>query len=329
MKTLKHNLAILALPLLTTPVFAQFNPAALKSCAHSSACFRDENPQSSFSMVANPRSRKVVVLFHGLSDSPFYMKDVARIFRAHGYDVVAPTLDGHGTKPEDLLEIESKQWTSSTDAWIAWAQKNWSKVSVGGFSTGGALSLRLAALNPELQSVFLFAPAVKIKDPKASQSCIPFAHKMRKDGKWVLSSSAATPVKYNKKTLASICALYKVGRQIEPMAEKIKQPIWTAVSSDDDTVSSVSTLSYLNQTPSQKKSILVVGSDQGMKTLETEMQTQNVPVTGIVRGQNIGVAHGEITLQDNRFNPSQKNNDFKTLEESLKSFLKNSGPATP
>src|SRR4051794_18908145 len=51
-----------------------------------------------------------ILLIHGLFDSPFMMRDIARHFLSRGFLVRTILLPGHGTVPGDLLNIERSEW---------------------------------------------------------------------------------------------------------------------------------------------------------------------------------------------------------------------------
>lgn len=45
------------------------------------------------------KPRGVAVMLHGLTDSPYSLKDIARIYQQQGFIAVVPRLPGHGTAP--------------------------------------------------------------------------------------------------------------------------------------------------------------------------------------------------------------------------------------
>src|SRR3546814_16763025 len=49
------------------------------------------------------------VLLHGLTDSPYSLRHIARRYRAHGYVSVAIRLAGHGTVPAGLAKVERSE----------------------------------------------------------------------------------------------------------------------------------------------------------------------------------------------------------------------------
>lgn len=111
--------------------------------------------------------KDVVILTHGLSDSPYYLQAVARRFYAAGCQVVMPLLPAHGLiDPDQAMEDEEldRKWRATIDHAVQTAAMLGDRVSIGGFSTGGALSLNRilrdrATINGGL---FLFSGALSI-----------------------------------------------------------------------------------------------------------------------------------------------------------------------
>lgn len=56
----------------------------------------------------------VVVLLHGLTDSPYSLRHIAGHYQSVGYAVVAIRLPGHGTVPASLTDVEWEDWMAAT-----------------------------------------------------------------------------------------------------------------------------------------------------------------------------------------------------------------------
>src|SRR5262249_20793557 len=113
------------------------------------------------------RTADAIVLIHGLSDSPFYMDAIGRAFYAAGCTVILPLLPAHGLKdPDHAMEDGdlAEKWKLMTDQAVAVAHQLGDRVSVGGFSTGGALSVNIALRHPEQidGGIFLFSAALNV-----------------------------------------------------------------------------------------------------------------------------------------------------------------------
>ena len=93
---------------------------------------------------------KAIVLCHGLTDSPHFLAAIARHFHTHlGYDVYLPLLHGHGLKePKGMEGVELGEWKANVRFAVQAAAEKAARVSIGGLSTGGALSFYMACTKP-------------------------------------------------------------------------------------------------------------------------------------------------------------------------------------
>ncbi len=109
------------------------------------------------------RTGKALVLVHGLTDSPFYMQAIAEYFHETlGYDVFLPLLQMHGLEePGGMAGVSLGQWKKNVAFAVRAAAARAERVSVGGFSTGGALSFYLGCTDPLVTGeIFLFSAAL-------------------------------------------------------------------------------------------------------------------------------------------------------------------------
>ncbi len=111
------------------------------------------------------------VFLHGLTDSPYSLRHIARRYREHGYVSIAMRLPAHGTVPGALTEVEWEDWLAATRLAVREARKRIgpsAPLHLVGFSNGGALALMytLDALdNKELarpDRIVLISPMVGI-----------------------------------------------------------------------------------------------------------------------------------------------------------------------
>ena len=97
---------------------------------------------------------EAVLLLHGLTSGAAQMVPMARFLNDHGYTVRCANLAGHGTYPEDLLHTTAEDLIAKAEYDYAQLCMESSSVSIGGISTGGLLSLYLAAKHPEIKRIF-------------------------------------------------------------------------------------------------------------------------------------------------------------------------------
>ncbi|PZU94330.1 MAG: hypothetical protein DI527_03845 [Chelatococcus sp.] len=87
------------------------------------------------------------VFLHGLTDSPYSLRHIARRYHERGFAVVAIRLPGHGTVPAGLTEVEWQDWAAATRLAVREARRLAGPavpLHLVGFSNGGALALMYA-----------------------------------------------------------------------------------------------------------------------------------------------------------------------------------------
>ncbi|WP_083851204.1 alpha/beta hydrolase [Pusillimonas noertemannii] len=98
------------------------------------------------SYVLTPEGEPVgaAVLLHGLTDSPYVLRHIARHYQSVGYVVVAIRLPGHGTVPASLTDVGWHDWLAATRLAVREARRRVPAprpLHMVGFSNGGALAL--------------------------------------------------------------------------------------------------------------------------------------------------------------------------------------------
>lgn len=129
----------------------------------------EQNWNRSFEMPVN-RPRAAVLLLHGMSDSPYSLRNLGEALHASGVHVVSLRIPGHGTAPSGLVRVT---W-QDMEAAVGIAMKhvadkaNGAPVHIVGYSNGGALAVdyALQAANdpslPQVTSLALISPEIGI-----------------------------------------------------------------------------------------------------------------------------------------------------------------------
>ena len=125
------------------------------------------------SYVLEPAGKPLgsVVLLHGLTDSPYSLRHIARRYAAAGFVVVAVRLPGHGTVPGGLSDVRWEDWMAATRLAVREAKRlagQEAPLHLVGFSNGGALAVKYALdamENPKLAApdrLILLSPMIGI-----------------------------------------------------------------------------------------------------------------------------------------------------------------------
>lgn len=105
------------------------------------------SPDWNHSYILEPKGslKGAVVFLHGLTDSPYSLRHIARRYREQGYLSVAIRLPAHGTVPAALTKVVWKDWLAATRLAIREARRRIGPdkpLHLVGFSNGGALALK-------------------------------------------------------------------------------------------------------------------------------------------------------------------------------------------
>jgi len=171
------------------------------------------NWNRSFELIPeNPKGG--VLMIHGLTDSPYSMRHLARIFEEQGYYVLALRMPGHGTIPSGLLTARWEDWMASTYLGARHIREKIGKdlpFFMVGYSNGGALTVKyiMESLQDETKPmpdrVILLSPMLgvtffaRFSTWHKTLSWLPYFEKF----KWVSVLPEFDPYKYNSFTKAA------------------------------------------------------------------------------------------------------------------------------
>ncbi|WP_051275686.1 alpha/beta hydrolase [Aestuariibacter salexigens] len=188
------------------------------------------------------KTDKVVVLFHGLSDSPFYFRDIAAAIHQQGHNVVVGLLPGHGKKRADADMQDSdlkSRWHEHVATLVDIASPLGGSLVLGGFSTGAALSVHhILHHDTSVSGLMLFSGALKLQDNAEKMARIWGSKWLAKiiDGHY--QSEGPNPYKYpavsGYAALVLMDVIFDIREQLE-QGKSLSMPIFAAHSEADTT----------------------------------------------------------------------------------------------
>jgi len=139
--------------------------------------------------------RTGLLLVHGLSDSPFVFRDMARYLADHCVEVRTLLLQGHGTRPGDLVTASADVWREQVRNHFIALSQDVDRAFIGGFSLGGALATdyALADTGPRPAGLIAVAPAWQLNGLSDYLWLAPIADIF---GDFVEKEPELNPVKY-------------------------------------------------------------------------------------------------------------------------------------
>ncbi|MFK8104236.1 MAG: alpha/beta hydrolase [Saprospiraceae bacterium] len=188
------------------------------------------------------RTSHVIILTHGLSDSPHYMKAIGKRFHQEGLNVILPLLPAHGLKDPDKAtedELLDTKWRQEIDNAVIVAQHFGAVISLGGFSTGGALSYNKILRAPKLirGGLFLFSAAIDVRIVKEA-SFLGFVQGLSKIVDGNIKGMGPNPFRYPHIPSFTAIELGQIIRENKRLSrdKKISQAVFAAHSVHDTMV---------------------------------------------------------------------------------------------
>jgi alpha-beta hydrolase superfamily lysophospholipase len=206
----------------------------------------------------------VVVLLHGLTDSPYSLRHVARRYRDQGYVAIGVRLPAHGTVPAGLTDVRWEDWMAATRLAVREARRRVpapAPLHLAGFSNGGALAMKysLDALdNPQLpraDRVVLFTPMIGITRFArfAGLASLPALLPPFANAAWLSVIPEFNPFKYNSFPVNGARQSFRLTDALQAQIERMARagqlgplpPVLTFQSVIDFTVSTPAILTAL------------------------------------------------------------------------------------
>lgn len=264
----------------------------------SKPCFDDinkletstEDPQPFF-FQPKQNSGVGVILVHGFLASPAEVRSFGERLLEQGYFVIGVRLKGHGTSPSDLRETQWEDWYGAVVRAYSILQNYADRIHVVGFSTGGALALRLAADQPDsLIGISAISVPIKFRNPK--MMFVPLVHGTNRLVRWLSSYEGVKPFLQNKPEHPNINyqnipvrGLYELRRlvsEVEGRLSDIHCPVLLIQGNNDPTVDPKSADIILRKLSSPVKALLNVESKRHGILLENIGETQE-KVTAFIK----------------------------------------------
>jgi len=210
-----------------------------------------------------------VLLIHGLLASPAELRGYGEYLVNQGYTVLGVRLKGHGSSPYALKNTTWKDWYYSVVRGFTILKAHCKKIIVTGFSTGGALALRLASENhPEIIGITVAALPIKFINP--ALMLVPLIHGTNKLVDWVTSYEGIKPffenptehptINYRHVPVKSLYQLRLLVENLDEFAPLSKAPILVLQGDKDPIVSVKSAQEIMNKLTCKNKQLKIVSS---------------------------------------------------------------------
>jgi esterase/lipase len=212
-----------------------------------------------------------VLLIHGLLASPAELRGYGEYLVQQGYTVMGVRLKGHGSSPYALQNTTWKDWYYSVARSYNILKAHTKRIFVTGFSTGGALALRLASENnPGIIGVNLAAVPIKFINP--AFMLVPLLHGTNKLVDWISSfegvksfidnSTEHPTINYQHVPVKSLYQLRLLIESLDDFAPLCKVPTLVLQGDKDPIVSVKSAQEIMNKLTCLNKQLKIIPSNR-------------------------------------------------------------------
>jgi len=119
-----------------------------------------------FQLNHGAKTERAIVLLHGLTACPFQYHELAQLYYAQGYNVLAPRLPRHGLADRtanNLAELTAEELLGAMDPSLDLAAGLGDRVAIFGLSLGGNVAAAAGQLRPELHLAVPTSPAIGLR----------------------------------------------------------------------------------------------------------------------------------------------------------------------
>lgn len=197
------------------------------------------------------KTKRGLLLIHGLYDSPCMVRDLGNYFSSQGFLVRSILLPGHGTVPGDLLNVHYSEWLKAVDYGVETLAHEVEQISIVGFSLGGVLALNKALRDSRIYRIILISPALTLKNQGLISLLLHWQRFVSflfpKTTPWYQKSSIQSDyAKYESFPYNAVKQIHQLICKTRQLARKHKLsiPIFIAVSEDDEVISAKDCLKF-------------------------------------------------------------------------------------
>jgi alpha-beta hydrolase superfamily lysophospholipase len=187
------------------------------------------------------------LLIHGLSDTPFQVRDLARwLVRERGLLVRALLLPGHGTVPGDLLRVRWQEWARATRFGIGTFRGDVRRLYAVGVSTGAALAIDAVLGGEPLDGLILLSPAIGLSPLAGMAAWHRLLSWALPRTAWYETHADRDPVRFESLPQNAVEQVYDLAHHNAERwrVSPLPTPMFCVQSEDDATVSAEAALEF-------------------------------------------------------------------------------------
>lgn len=182
-------------------------------------------------------SGPAVLCLHGLTGTPWEIREPAEALVERGFACLGPELPGHGSTPQALGSTPRAAWRDTVVESFDRLAETHPRVYVVGLSLGGVLALSLCQRRPVAGAVVLAAPIALSRGVQVAVRVLaPVLRSIPKTSDIVDPEALARHPGYRRMPLGAVRELIHLQREVERDLSRVEAPLRLIYSLADRTV---------------------------------------------------------------------------------------------
>lgn len=202
-------------------------------------------------------NKRAVLLFHGMTGSPFEMKKLGKALFDEGYDVFCYCLPGHGTSPISIKAVRWQDWYQESTEHYRELSKQYDEVFLGGLCMGAVLALAIASEYRDVKGILALSTTLFLDGwtipwydflmPLGLHTILryyysfperePYGLKNEALRKKIASLQKKNTVALDNYPMSCIYELLKMSKDTQKNMHKVKSPVLLMHAKEDDLTS--------------------------------------------------------------------------------------------
>jgi esterase/lipase len=245
--------------------------------------------------------RRGVLMTHGLTDSPYFMRALGEVFQKQCFRVMAILLPGHGTRPGDLIDVTWQEWAKATAFGVNALADEADEVYLLGFSTGGALSVYQSLRDDRVRGLFLFAPAIRISPLGLMANWHEAYSWFAPRTKWIDIMPDVDPYKYESFPANAADQIHLLTQQLQRDLLKLKRfmlPVFIAASEDDGSVITSATVEFFKDAIHPRNEFVLYSTKNDFQAPGVEREKVTLVKSSFPDRRILSSAHTALVLPE-------------------------------
>ena len=242
--------------------------------------------------IQDTENKKAVLLFHGLTGSPFEMKKYGTFLHKQGYDVFCYSFPGHGNRINEIETVTWQNWCDFAQEKYNTLRKKYNQFFVSGLCLGAAMAVYLGEHNKDITGIIALSTTLFLDGfcipwtvsllPIALHTIIRYYYtfpeddcfgvKNEKTRKSLAKIMAKADVGMDNYPLNCVYGLLKLSKNVRKNLKKVTCPILCIHSKYDNLASTKGAKTVINNVSSRVKKYVELNNSYHMILYDNEKE---------------------------------------------------------